>query len=138
MCFGGKKKEEPVKKAEEKEEVVVKEAEKTEAVKTEEAKQEAMEEKAETFTAPVSTLDKDTVQRKRQKELSTDVDPTKALENTMANVGSFLPKGDPRTTDKEIKSLFGTSRKRSKGKGRRSLITSQSGGGIGYYSRYFT
>ena len=141
MCFGGKK-EEPKKEVidveQEEQEKEVEEQKKSEAEKAAEVKEKAMEEKAETFTAPVSTLDKDTVARKRQKELSTDVDPTKALENTMANVGSFLPKGDPRTTDKEIKSLFGTSRKRSKGKGRRSLITSQSGGGIGYYSRFFT
>jgi hypothetical protein len=141
MCFGGKKKEEKKEEVDveqEEQKAAAEEEKESEAEKTAEVKEKAMEAKAETFTAPVSTLSKDTVARKRQKELSTDVDPTKALENTMANVGSFLPKGDPRTTDKEIEGLFGTSRKRSKGKGRRSLITSKSGGGIGYYSRFFT
>ena len=109
MCFGGKKKEEKKEEVDveqEEQKAAAEEEKESEAEKTADVKEKAMEAKAETFTAPVSTLDKDTVARKRQKELSTDVDPTKALENTMANVGSFLPKGDPRTTDKEIKSLL--------------------------------
>ena len=127
MCFGGKKKEEPVAAAEVKEEAVVKEAEKTEAVKAEEVKEAALFEKAETFTAPVSTLDKDSIERKRQKELSQDIEAPltgDALAGTMTSlIGGMEGKSS------------GTF---SKGKGRRSLITGTSGGGIGYYNKYFT
>ena len=89
MCFGGKKKEEPVAAAEVKEEEVVKEAEKTEAVKAEEVKEAALFEKAETFTAPVSTLDKDSTERRRQKELSQDIEAPltgDALAGTMTSM----------------------------------------------------
>jgi len=167
MCFGGgKKKEEPVKKAEVKEEAVVKEAEKTEAVKVEEVKEAAMLEKADTFTAPVSTLDKDSIERKRQKELSTNVEAPStpfiggvkegggtltgdALAGTMGSLiggmgtdktGTF--KGPvakaPKRKQKQMDTISALSKKRSQGKGRRSLITSTSGGGIGYYNRFFT
>tara|TARA_R110002153_G_scaffold254266_1_gene412648 strand:- start:584 stop:1042 length:459 start_codon:yes stop_codon:yes gene_type:complete len=152
MCFGGKKKEEPVAAAEVKEEEVVKEAEKTEAVKVEEVKEAAMLEKADTFTAPVSTLDKDSIERKRQKELSTGVEAPltgNALAGTMTSLiggmegkssGTFKgPDAEaPKRKQKQMDTISALSKKRSKGKGRRSLITGTSGGGIGYYNKYFT
>ena len=39
---------------------------------------------------------------------------------------------------KQMDLISGLSRRRSKAKGRRSLITGKSGGGIGYYNKYFT
>ena len=156
MCFGGKKKEEPVKAVvdveQEKQKVEVKEAEKTEAVKVEEVKEAAMEEKAETFTAPVSTLAKDSTPRKRQKELSTGVEAPltgDALAATMTSlIGGMEGKSSgtfkgpdakaPKRKQKQMDTISTLSKKRSKGKGRRSLITGTSGGGIGYYNKYFT
>ena len=38
----------------------------------------------------------------------------------------------------QAKQFEGFSKRRSRSKGRRSLITGKSGGGIGYYSRFFT
>jgi len=161
MCFGGKKKEEPVKEVvdveQEEQEVEVKEAEKTEAVKAEEVKEAAMEEKAETFTAPVSTLDKDSIERKRQAELSQDIEaptvkkkPADLTGNALAGaMTSMLGKVEgspfkgplakaPKRKQKQMDTISTLSKKRSKGKGRRSLITGTSGGGIGYYNKYFT
>ena len=155
MCFGGKKKE-PVKEAvdveQEKQKVEVKEAEKTEAVKAEEVKEAALFEKAETFTAPVSTLSKDSIERKRQKELSQDIEAPltgDALAGSMTSLiggmgtdktGTFKgpPAKAPKRKQKQMDTISTLSKKRSKGKGRRSLITGTSGGGIGYYNKYFT
>jgi len=152
MCFGGKKKEEEpevVDVEQEEQEVEVKEAEKTEAVKAQEVKEAAMEEKAETFTAPVSTLFKDSPKRKRQKELSTGVEAPltgDALAGAMTSMlgkqegGPFEgpPSKAPKRKQKQMDTISALSKKRSLGKGRRSLITSTSGGGIGYYNKYFT
>jgi len=166
MCFGGKKKEPVVAVEDKKEEAATVEVEKTEAVKQEEIKEAAMEEKAETFTAPVSTLDKDSTERKRQKELSTGIEAPStpfiggvkegkgtltgdALAGTMGSLiggmgtdktGTF--KGPvakaPKRKQKQMDTISAVSKKRSQGKGRRSLITGTSGGGIGYYNKYFT
>ena len=151
MCFGGKKKEPVVAVEDKKEEAATVEVEKTEAVKQEEIKEAAMEEKAETFTAPVSTLDKDSTERKRQKELSTGVEAPltgDALAVTMGSlIGGMEGKGGafkgpdakaPKRKQKQMDTISAVSKKRSQGKGRRSLITGTSGGGIGYYNKYFT
>ena len=155
MCFGGKKKEEEpevVDVEQEEQEAEVKEAEKTEAVKAEEVKEAALFEKAETFTAPVSTLDKDSIERKRQKELSQDIEAPltgDALAGTMTSlIGGMEGKSSgtfkgpdakaPKRKQKQMDTISTLSKKRSKGKGRRSLITGTSGGGIGYYNKYFT
>ena len=152
MCFGGKKKEPVVAVEDKKEEAATVEVEKTEAVKQEEIKEAAMEEKAETFTAPVSTLDKDSTERKRQKELSTGVEAPltgDALAATMTSlIGGMEGKSSgtfkgpdakaPKRKQKQMDTISAVSKKRSQGKGRRSLITGTSGGGIGYYNKYFT
>ena len=152
MCFGGKKKEPVVAVEDKKEEAATVEVEKTEAVKQEEIKEAAMEEKAETFTAPVSTLDKDSTERKRQKELSTGVEAPltgDALAVTMTSlIGGMEGKSSgtfkgpnakaPKRKQKQMDTISAVSKKRSQGKGRRSLITGTSGGGIGYYNKYFT
>ena len=44
----------------------------------------------------------------------------------------------PKRKQKQMDTISTLSKKRSKGKGRRSLITGTSGGGIGYYNKYFT
>ncbi len=152
MCFGGKKKEEEpevVDVEQEEQEAEVKEAEKTEAVKAEEVKEAALFEKAETFTAPVSTLSKDSTARKRQKELSQDGKGTLTGDALAGAMTSMLGKKEegtfkgpdakaPKRKQKQMDTISTLSKKRSKGKGRRSLITGTSGGGIGYYNKYFT
>ena len=152
MCFGGKKKEPVVSVEDKEEEAATVEVEKTEAVKQEEIKEAAMEEKAETFTAPVSTLDKDSTERKRQKELSTGVEAPltgDALAGSMTSlIGGMEGKSSgtfkgpnakaPKRKQKQMDTISAVSKKRSQGKGRRSLITGTSGGGIGYYNKYFT
>ena len=165
MCFGGKKKEPVVAVEDKEEEAATVEVEKTEAVKQEEIKEAAMEEKAETFTAPVSTLAKDSTARKRQAELSQDIEAPStgkgflggategkgtltgdALAGAMTSMlgkkeeGSFKgPEAKaPKRKQKQMDTISTLSKKRSKGKGRRSLITGTSGGGIGYYNKYFT
>ena len=165
MCFGGKKKEPVVAVEDKEEEAATVEVEKTEAVKQEEIKEAAMEEKAETFTAPVSTLDKDSTARKRQAELSQSIEAPStgkgflggategkgtltgdALAGSMTSMlgkkegGSFEgpPSKAPKRKQQQMDTISTLSKKRSKGKGRRSLITGTSGGGIGYYNKYFT
>ena len=144
--------EETIEDIQEEQEAEIEEAEKTEAVKVEEVKEKVMEEKAETFTAPVSTLPKDTIQRKRQLELSQDIEAPltgDALAGSMTSLiggmgtdktGTFKgpPAKAPKRKQKQMDLISGLSRRRSKAKGRRSLITGKSGGGIGYYNKYFT
>ena len=67
----------------------------------------------------------------------------KAMEEKIATVTapvSTMEADDParRRQEETMVSISSPSKKRSRSKGRRSLITGKSGGGIGYYSRFFT
>ena len=167
MCFGGPKKapKEEVDVEQEEQKAAAEEEKKSEAEKAADVKEKAMEAKSETFTAPVSTLDKDSTERRRQKELSQDIEAPStgkgflggategkgtltgdALAGAMTSMlgkkegGPFEgpPSKAPKRKQKQSDLISGLSKKRSKGRGRRSLITGKSGGGIGYYSRFFT
>ena len=126
-------------------------AEKTETQKTAEAKEKAMEEKIATVTAPVSTMEPEAPAKRRQEETKVSVEPPKsestavsteplveepAAKEMVANTpeGSLIKKR--KQEQREL--ISGLSKKRSRARGRRSLITGKSGGGIGYYSRFFT
>ena len=150
MCFGGKK-EEPKKEVidveQEEQEKEVEEEKKTEAEKTAEVKEETMEEKIATVTAPVSTMKPDAPAKRRQEETKVNIEPPETLKPAPitvdpkeAGVEVDLPEGSliKKRKQKQSDLISGLSKKRSKGRGRRSLITGKSGGGIGYYSRFFT
>lgn len=128
-------------------EAEIAEAKKIEAEKTAELKEEATEEAISAITPPVSTMESDSLAKKRQKELSVGVDDVGAsdsafslLETPTLSDSAFSPV-EPSTllsmaqSEKPNKSIL---RRRSRKKGRRSLITGTSGGGIGYYSKFFT
>ena len=163
-----------IEESQEEQKAEVKEQKKSEAQKIAEVKEEAMEEKIATVTAPVSTLEKDAPQVKRQLELSQDIEApsepvkksqayqdiesplkqaaAKAIETEpmvaepmgtkamVAETKESTPEGSliKKRKQKQMDLISGLSKKRSKARGRRSLITGLSGGGIGYYSRYFT
>jgi len=163
-----------IEESQEEQKAEVKEQKKSEAQKTAEVKEEAMEEKIATVTAPVSTLEKDAPQVKRQLELSQDIEaPSKPVKKPKAyqdiesplkqaaakaiatepmvaepmGTKAMVEKTEESTPEgslikkrkqKQMDLISGLSKKRSKARGRRSLITGLSGGGIGYYSRYFT
>ena len=154
MCLGGKKKE-PVKEEvdleQEEQKAEVEEEKKSEAQKTAEIKEKAMEEKIATVTAPVSTMVSEAPAKKRQEETKLSVEPPKtqpmsilteplpeapAAKEMVADTpeGSLIKK----RKQKQMDLISGLSKKRSRARGRRSLITGKSGGGIGYYSRFFT
>ena len=144
MCFGGKK-EEPKKEVidveQEEQEKEVEEQKKSEAEKTAEVKEKAMEEKIATVTAPVSTMKPDAPAKKRQEETKVNIEAPEPVEEPMATEAmADTPEGSliKKRKQKQSDLISGLSKKRSKGRGRRSLITGKSGGGIGYYSRFFT
>jgi len=128
-------------------EAEIAEAKKIEAEKTAELKEEATEEAISAITPPVSTMESDSLAKKRQKELSVGVDDVGAsdsafslLETPTLSDSAFSPVEPPTLlsmaqSEKPNKSIL---RRRSRKKGRRSLITGTSGGGIGYYSKFFT
>jgi preprotein translocase subunit SecD len=67
----------------------------------------------------------------------------KAMEEKIATVTapvSTMEADDParKRQMETMVSISSPSKKRSRSKGRRSLITGKSGGGIGYYSKFFT
>ena len=145
MCFGGKKKEEPKKEVidveQEEQEKEVEEQKKSEAEKTAEVKEKAMEEKIATVTAPVSTMEPDAPAKRRQEETKVNIEAPKPVEEPMAmEAMADAPEGSliKKRKQKQSDLISGLSKKRSRGRGRRSLITGKSGGGIGYYSRFFT
>lgn len=115
-------------------EAEIAEAKKIEAEKTAELKAETTEAAISALTAPVSTMESDSLAKKRQKELSVGVDDVAASDS------AFIPEEPPTLlsmaqSKKANKSVL---RRRSRKKSRRSLITGTSGGGIGYYSKFFT
>lgn len=144
MCFGGKKKEEKKEEVDveqEEQKVEVEEKKETEAKKVQEVKEKAMEEKIATVTAPVSTMEPDAPAKRRQEETKVNIEAPEPVEEPMAmEAMADTPEGSliKKRKQKQSDLISGLSKKRSKGRGRRSLITSQSGGGIGYYSRFFT
>ena len=126
-------------------------AEKTEAQKTAEAKEKAMEEKIATVTAPVSTMESKAPAKRRQEETKLSIEPPKSEstavsteplveEPAAAEMVADTPEGSliKKRKQKQMDLISGLSKKRSRARGRRSLITGKSGGGIGYYSRFFT
>jgi|13_taG_2_1085334.scaffolds.fasta_scaffold22495_2 preprotein translocase subunit SecD len=126
-------------------------AEKTEAQKTAEAKEKAMEEKIATVTAPVSTMEPKAPAKRRQEETKLSIEPPKSEstavsteplveEPAAAEMVADTPEGSliKKRKQKQMDLISGLSKKRSRARGRRSLITGKSGGGIGYYSRFFT
>ena len=133
-------------------EAEIEEAKKIEAEKTAELKEEATEEAISAITPPVSTMEPDSIAKKRQKELSVGVDDVAAsdsafslleppeLLSTSQGVSAFTPTEPPTllSTAKIKKANKSVLRRRSRKKSRRSLITGTSGGGIGYYSKFFT
>ena len=154
MCLGGKKKE-PVKEEvdleQEEQKAEVEEEKKSEAQKTAEIKEKAMEEKIATVTAPVSTMVSEAPAKKRQEETKLSVEPPKTQPMSILTeplpeapaakeVVADTPEGSliKKRKQKQADLISGLSKKRSRGRGRRSLITGKSGGGIGYYSRFFT
>jgi hypothetical protein len=143
MCFGGPKKapKEEVDVEQEEQKAAAEEEKKTEAEKTAEVKEETMEEKIATVTAPVSTMKPDAPAKKRQEETKVNIEAPEPVEEPMATEAmADTPEGSLIKKRKHTHSdlISGLSKKRSKGRGRRSLITGKSGGGIGYYSRFFT
>jgi len=144
MCFGGKK-EEPKKEVidveQEEQEKEVEEQKKSEAEKAAEVKEKAMEEKIATVTAPVSTMKPDAPAKRRQEETKVNIEAPEPVEEPMAmEAMADAPEGSliKKRKQKQSDLISGLSKKRSKSRGRRSLITGKSGGGIGYYSRFFT
>lgn len=134
-----------------KEEVAVEEKKKEVAKEIEEDKEEETEKEIAKITQPISTLPKDAPKKVKAKiskkdivmsgvpleELSEEpeiktVEPiAKAEEPISASVSSLIATGEAGDSIKKKS-------KRRSGKGRRSLITGRSGGGIGYYNKYFT
>ena len=126
-------------------------AEKTETQKTAEAKEKAMEEKIATVTAPVSTMEPDAPAKRRQEETKLSVEAPKSQPAAISTeplpeapaakeMVADTPEGSliKKRKQKQMDLISGLSKKRSRARGRRSLITGKSGGGIGYYSRFFT
>ena len=143
MCFGGPKKapKEEVDVEQEEQKAAAEEEKKTEAEKTAEVKEETMEEKIATVTAPVSTMEPDAPAKKRQEETKVNIEAPEPVEEPMATEAmADTPEGSliKKRKQKQSDLISGLSKKRSRGRGRRSLITGKSGGGIGYYSRFFT
>ena len=144
MCFGGKKKEpekEEVDVEQEEQKAAAEEEKKSEAQKTAEVKEKAMEEKIATVTAPVSTMKADAPAKRRQEETKVNIEAPEPVEEPMAmEAMADAPEGSliKKRKQKQSDLISGLSKKRSKSRGRRSLITGKSGGGIGYYSRFFT
>jgi len=144
MCFGGKKKEpekEEVDVEQEEQKAAAEEEKKSEAQKTAEIKEKAMEEKIATVTAPVSTMEADAPAKRRQEETKVNIEAPEPVEEPMAmEAMADTPEGSliKKRKQKQSDLISGLSKKRSKSRGRRSLITGKSGGGIGYYSRFFT
>ena len=119
----------------------VKEAEKVEAEKTAELKKKMTEDKIDETTPVVSTMEKDAPAKKRQEETKVNIEAPKPVEEPMAmEAMADAPEGSliKKRKQKQSDLISGLSKKRSRGRGRRSLITGKSGGGIGYYSRFFT
>jgi len=144
MCFGGKK-EEPKKEVidveQEEQEKEVEEQKKSEAEKAAEVKEKAMEEKIATVTAPVSTMKPDAPAKRRQEETKVNIEAPEPVDEPMATEAmADTPESSliKKRKQKQSDLISGLSKKRSRGRGRRSLITGKSGGGIGYYSRFFT
>ena len=115
-------------------EAEVAEAKKIEAEKTADIKAKTTEAAISATTPPVSTMEADSLAKKRQKELSVGVDDVAASDSAFSPVEppTLLQKAKGKAANKSIL------RRRSRKKGRRSLITGTSGGGIGYYSKFFT
>jgi hypothetical protein len=128
-------------------EAEVAEAKQIEAEKTAELKEEATEAAISATTPPVSTMEADSLEKKRQKELSVGVYDVAASDSAFSlsesptlSDSAFSPVEPPTLLSmapvkKANKSVL---RRRSRKKSRRSLITGTSGGGIGYYSKFFT
>jgi hypothetical protein len=118
----------------------IKEAKKTEAEKTADIKSEALEQKIATVTAPVSTMETEAAAKKRQKETTVNIESEAEVSplETKAEVKPFQTSLLSNAFQEQAKQFEGFSKRRSRSKGRRSLITGKSGGGIGYYSRFFT
>lgn len=134
-----------------KEEVAVEEKKKEVAKEIEEDKEEETEKEIAKITQPISTLPKDAPKKVKAKKSKKDivmsgvpleelseepeiktVEPiAKAEEPISASVSSLIATGEAGDSIKKKS-------KRRSGKGRRSLITGRSGGGIGYYNKYFT
>jgi len=151
MCFSSKKKDPVVAVEDEEEEVAVEEKKKEVAEEIEEDKEEETEKEIAKITQPISTLPKDAPKKVRAKKSKKDivmsgvpleelseepeiktVEPiAKAEEPISASVSSLIATGEAGDSIKKKS-------KRRSGKGRRSLITGRSGGGIGYYNKYFT
>ena len=154
MCLGGKKKEpekEVIDVEQEEQEKEIEEQKKSEAQKTAEVKEKAMEEKIATVTAPVSTMEPEAPAKRRQEETKLSVEPPKTQPMSILTeplpeapaakeMAADTPEGSliKKRKQKQADLISGLSKKRSKARGRRSLITGKSGGGIGYYSRFFT
>jgi len=106
-----------------------------EAEKTAELKAKTTEAAISATTPPVSTMEADSLAKKRQKELSVGVDDVAASDSAFTppvEVPTLLSMAQSKKFNKSVL------RRRSRKKGRRSLITGTSGGGIGYYSKFFT
>jgi len=118
----------------------IKEAKKTEAEKTADIKSEALEQKIATVTAPVSTMETEAAAKKRQKETTVNIESEAEVSplETKAEVEPFETSLLSSKVQEQAKQFEGLSKRRSKSRGRRSLITGKSGGGIGYYSKFFT
>ena len=118
----------------------IKEAKKTEAEKTADIKSEALEQKIATVTAPISTMGTKSAGKKRQKETTVNIESEAEVSplETKAEVEPFETSLLSSRVQEQAKQFEGFSKRRSRSKGRRSLITGKSGGGIGYYSRFFT
>ena len=121
----------------------VKEAEKVEAEKTAELKKKMTEDKIDETTPVVSTMEKDAPAKKRQEETKVNIEapePDSAAEIMKTETMEDAPESSliKKRKQKQSDLISGLSKKRSRGRGRRSLITGKSGGGIGYYSRFFT
>ena len=118
----------------------IKEAKKTEAEKTADIKSEALEQKIATVTAPVSTMETEAAAKKRQKETTVNIESEAEVSplETKAEVEPFQTSLLSNAFQEQAKQFEGLSKRRSRSRGRRSLITGKSGGGIGYYSKFFT
>ena len=110
-------------------EAEIAEAKKTEAEKTTELKEKTTEAAIAQTTAPVSTMDSSSVEKQRQKELSIGVDDVGTSDAAFKESSTMIKKKNDSAVLR---------RRRGKKRGRRSLITGLSGGGIGYYSKFFT
>ena len=118
----------------------IEEAAKSEAQKTAEAKEKAMEEKIATVTAPVSTMEPEAPAKRRQEETKLSVEEPLPEAPAAKEMVADTPESSliKKRKQEQRELISGLSKKRSRARGRRSLITGKSGGGIGYYSRFFT